>query len=162
MRKIKVVLLLFLAVAAYSWNVAWASNSLPQKVTLTVQAINEIAIGNHITILDIKTMKINSQGVKVINAVSTYSVTTNEINKKITGVLNAALPKDTHLKISLEAPNGAKRYHRVLLTDIPTDLVTGVTRTAESEKTIFYQFSAPESFQWVTPLTQVITLTITD
>jgi hypothetical protein len=162
MKKSIMATLLFISVTVSTWNVAQAFGSTSQAVTFSVQAVNEIAIARDLSITGIKTVTVNSQSIKVINAISTYLITTNEENKKITGVLNTILPKDSRLNISVEAPTGAISVGGVDLKNVPTDLVVGVSKVAEAEKVITYTFSAPVSTRLDTSLSQMVTLTITN
>ena len=162
MRSFTVLILLLLIAAIPSMSTAQALNGSSQTIDFAVEAINEIAITSHPTFLTINTTMINSRVMKIIDATSTYSITTNEADKKITGVLNFDLPEYTCLIISLEAPTGAKRIDNVLLSHVPIDLVTGITKVAESNKIITYQLRAPASTPWNTPLPETMTLTITN
>jgi hypothetical protein len=155
-------ILFLLLVAVSTWSVALASDNTSQIVTFGVQAVNEIALAGDLNITNENTVTINSQSVKVIHATSTYLITTNEEHKKITGVLNTVLPKDANLFIALEAPTGAVSVGGVSLKSTPIDLVTGVSRVAESQKVIHYTFTTPVTTQSTTPLSQMITLTITN
>jgi hypothetical protein len=157
-----VVALVFIILTANTWSVAQAIDSTSQNVAFSVQAVNEIAVAGDFNITNVKTAMVNFQSIKVINAVSTYLITTNEENKKITGVLNTILPKDSSLSISLEAPTGAISVGSVDLKNVPADLVTRVSKVAEADKVITYTFSAPVSTQLTTPFSQIVTLTITN
>lgn len=147
---------------ASTWSLAAANGNASQTVTFSVQAVNEIALAGDWNITREKTVTVHSQTVKIIEATSTYRITTNEEHKKITGVLNTALPKDSGLLISLEAPSGASSAGGVFLKSTPADLVTGVSKVAESQKMIRYTYTTPANVQITAPLWQMITLTITN
>ncbi len=144
------------------WSLAVANGNTSQNVTFSVQAVNEIALAGDLNITNEKTVTVHSQTVKIIDATSTYRITTNEEHKKITGVLNTVLPKDSDLLISLEAPSGALSAGGVSLKSTPVDLVTGVSKVAESQKIIRYTYTTPADVQITAPLSQMITLTITN
>ncbi|MGE5583241.1 MAG: hypothetical protein ACM3X9_12005, partial [Bacillota bacterium] len=82
--------------------------------------------------------------------------------KKITGYLKSGLPEDASLLIMLEAPVNATSMGKVMLTNMPSDLVTGVTKVAESGKLITYQFIVPATKQINTNIPDVVVLTITN
>ncbi len=147
---------------ASTWSLATANGNTSQTVTFSIQAVNEIALAGDLNITHEKTVTVHSQTVKIIDATSTYRITTNEEHKKITGVLNTVLPKDSDLLISLEAPSGALSAGGVFLKSTPVDLVTGVSKVAESQKTIRYTYTTPVNVRMTAPLSQMITLTITN
>lgn len=155
-------LVIMLSIIMSICNIVQAANFACQTVSFNVQAINEIATTGIPIIREIKTIMENSRPVKIIHVTSTYSITTNETNKKITGFLKTNLPQDIKLVIDLEAPSNATSIRNVTLTNIPSDLVIGVTRVAESGKIINYKLSVPVTMQLDTLFTDVIVLTISN
>jgi hypothetical protein len=162
MKNLILVSILLAVITASGWSVALANDKASQIVTFCVQAVNEIAVAGDWKITDIRTAMVGSQSVKVINATSTYLVTTNEEQKKITGFLNTSLPKDSNLSISLEAPAGAISAGGVDLKNTPVDLVTAVSKVADAHRVITYTFTSPVVARLTKPLSQVVTLTITN
>lgn len=153
-----VVLILVLGVS----GPAMGSNTATQTVTYEVQAINEISVSGNPAALVINTATAGSQPNEVTDATTTYAITTNETNKKITGAIDTAMPTDVTLKINLAAPAGATSAGDVTLSNIAANLVTGITEVAESGKTITYKLSALVTAGVVLSATKTVTLTITD
>ena len=143
-------------------NVALAASTSTQTVTFQVTAINEIAASGNPAPLIVNSATAGSQPAAAINSATTYAITTNEANKKITGVLDSGMPAGTTLIINLAAPTGASSAGDVVLTNIASDLVTGITKIAESGKTITYAFSANIDAGVIASSTRTVTLTITN
>ncbi|MCL6590894.1 MAG: hypothetical protein K6U80_13200 [Firmicutes bacterium] len=154
-------LFIMLVLAINFGCVSQAGTSIFQDVTFSVQAINEIAVNGPPRIKEIVTVIEGSRPVKMICAVSSYSISTNETNKKITGFLKRDLPADTNLVICLEAPANATSVGNVALTTMPSDLVIGVGKVAEKGKLITFKFKAPVSGQNLM-FSEIVVLTITD
>ncbi|MGE5581210.1 MAG: hypothetical protein ACM3X9_01590 [Bacillota bacterium] len=154
-----------LLIAVLLFNIggtALAGSFTSQTVDFNVQAINEIATSGAPVIKKIATTVANAQTFNVISAIATYAITTNETGKKITGYLKSGLPEDASLLIMLEAPANATSVGNVKLTSTPSDLVTGVTKVAESGKLITYQFTAPATRHMDANIPDVVVLTITN
>ncbi len=141
-------------------GVALAGSTATQTVTFEVVAINEISISGPASLTVIAATP-GSQPDEVTNALTTYNITTNE-TKKITGQLNANMPADVTLKITLQAPAGGTSIEDVSLTNVAKDLVTGITQVAEADRTITYKLSALVTAGVVASDTRTVTLTITN
>ena len=72
-------------------------------VTFTFQAIDEIAVTGSPT-LTINSAIAGQQPQPVVNTSSTYSISTNGTNKRITVSINKQMPANTTLEIQLTAP----------------------------------------------------------
>lgn len=138
------------------------ASSATQTVTYEVQAINEIAVSGNPAALVVSTATAGSEPDVVSDSTTTYAITTNGINKKITGAINTAMPANTTLEISLDAPTGATSAGYVALTAVAADLVTGISTLAESGKTIAYTFTAGVDAGVVASANKTVTLTIVD
>ena len=88
---------------------------------------------------------------------SSYGITTNEVNQKITASLDAPLPRGVSLSVSLGAPAGAKSKGTKALGTASADVVTGITAVSASELPITYTLSG--SAEKCGP--RVVTYTIT-
>lgn len=155
------VSLLFVALLAVSAAV-WAGNSTTQTVTFEVQAINEISVSGDPAKLTINTATAGAEPDAVSDASTTYDLTTNATGKKITAVLNAAMPADVTLTINMVAPAGATSAGAVTLTNVAVDAVTDITEVTASNKTITYGMSALVTAGIVANDTRTVTLTIVD
>ncbi|MCL6590273.1 MAG: hypothetical protein K6U80_10000 [Firmicutes bacterium] len=139
-----------------------AGNTGNQIVTFQVTAINEIATSGNPGPLTVNSAVAGSQPSSAIDSTTTYAITTNESSKKITGVLDSVMPANTTLKINLAAPTGATSAGDVVLSDVAADLVTGISKVAESGKTITYTFAADIAAGIIPPTIRTVTLTVTD
>jgi hypothetical protein len=143
-------------------SLAVAGNTAQQTVSFSTQPINEITLsGSNYLDLTATTATAGHQPSEVSDSSTTYSITTNERNKKITGHLNFNMPSYAILKINLEAPTGATSAGDVALSTTPANLVTGISNVSEVGKTITYKFSATvEGGMWFDE--RIVTLTLSD
>jgi hypothetical protein len=149
-----------LVLLAFGW--AMAANTDNQTVTLQVDAINEIAVSGDPGALVVNTATAGGEPDTATDNSTDYDITTNESSKRITGVLDSAVPANTELYIFLVAPTGASSAGDVLLTTSAADLVTGISTLAESNHTITYKFYASVAAGTVGSTTRTVTLTLTD
>jgi hypothetical protein len=160
--KRRIALLLCAALALSMGGVAVAGSSDSQTVSYEVQAINEIVVSGDPGALAVSTATAGSQPDEVSDASTTYDITTNGTNKKITAVLNTAMPANVTLKVALVAPTGGSSEGDVTLSNVAADVVTGITQKAEGSKTITYKLSALVTAGIVASATKTVTLTIAD
>ena len=139
-----------------------AGNTATQTVTFEVQAIDEISASGDPGDLTVSTATAGSEPDAVTDNTTTYAVTTNGSNKKITGEVDVAMPANTTLQVNLAAPTGGTSAGAVTLTATAADLVTAITETAESGMMITYSFSATVDAGIVASDTRTVTLTLTD
>jgi opacity protein-like surface antigen len=137
-------------------SLALAADSTTQIVTFEVQAVNDISVSGDPGPL------VTIAGSSATDNSTTYSITTNEANKKITGELDADMPPNTTLEINLAAPTGASSLGDVALSSAPADLVTGIGILSESGLAITYTFTADVGAGVIASDTRTVTLTITD
>lgn len=159
-RKVAAFLLAVLVLAASGITMAGVSSN--QTVGYEVQAINELSVSGSPGILTVSTATAGSQPDSVSNALTTYAITTNGTNKKITGAINTAMPDNVTLKITLAAPASASSINEVPLGTTPADLVTGISQLAENAKSITYKLSALTAAGVVASAVKTVTLTIAD
>ena len=118
-----------------------AASTVTQMITYEVKAINEISVSGPPATIVINTA---NAGVEpdTLSKSTTYAITTNE-TKKITGKLNENMPPGVTLKIKLAAPaGGSSPALPVTLTAAEVDLVTGVSKIAETGLAVTYTLSA--------------------
>ena len=139
-----------------------AGNTVEVTVTYEVTAINEISVSDNSINLTINAAVAGSAPTPVQDSSSTYAITTNGDNKKITGVLNTAMPSGVTLQVELTAPTGATSAGTVTLTGTAADLVTGISTLNESEKAITYTLSATSAAGIVESASKTVTFTISD
>ena len=133
-----------------------------QTVTFEVQAINELSVSGNPGALIINSANAGFEPIEVTDSSTNYGITTNGINKKITGEINSNMPANCALKISMAAPAGGVSTGHTVLSTIASELVTGISGLAESAKTITYSFSATIAAGLISSDSRTVTLTLTD
>jgi hypothetical protein len=142
-------------------GLTFAANAAQQTVTFEVQAIDEMSVSGNPGALTVSTATAGSEPDDATDNSTTYAVTTNGTNKKITGAINSAMPVNTTLQVNLTAPTVGSSAGAVTLTTSAADLVTGITQEAESGLTVTYTLSATVSAGVVASDTRTVTLTLT-
>ncbi len=140
-----------------------AANSANQTVTFEVAAIDELSVSGNPGALTVNTATAGSQPDAVTDATTTYALTTNAGTdaRKITAVLDTAMPANTTLTVTLGAPTGGSSPGAVTLTNAAADVVTGVDSVAESGLGISYNFSATVAAGVVASASKTVTFTLT-
>ena len=90
---------------------------------------------------------------------SSYGITTNETNQKITAALDAPMPAGMTLAVALAAPAGAASAGTRTLGTAAADVVTGISTVSASALPIVYTVSASASAP-VAPGSRIVTFTI--
>ena len=104
-----------------------------------------IAVSGNPAALKITAAIAGSQPTSISNSVTTYTVVTpNPANRtyKITAQLNAPMPANVTLTVTLAAPAGGTSVGPVDLDMTARDVVTGIPRQTNSTQGITYQLSA--------------------
>ena len=136
-----------------------AAQTATQTLTFQIDAINQIAFtGNPSLVINTAAAGADPSSV---TTVVTWSVTTNQSNAKITASLNAALPANVTLTVDLAAPSGATSAGAQSLGTTSVDLVSAITRVAESALGVTYTLSATAAAGVVASTTRTVTYTIT-
>lgn len=143
-------------------GLALADNIATQTVTYEVQAINELEVSGNPGALIVSTATAGSQPGSVTDSTTSFAITTNGTDKKITGALNTAMPAGVTLTANLTAPTGATSAGAVTLSNVAADLVTGITQKAENGKTIAFNMSATVAAGVVDSASKTLTLTVAD
>lgn len=130
------------------------------SVTFSFQAIDEIAVTGAPT-LTINSAVAGQQPQPVTDSSSTYSISTNGSNKRITASLSKPMPADTTLEIQLTSPGSGTSMSYVTLSTVAADVVTGISHVAAANRTIAYRFRATTAAGVLTD-SCTVTLTLTD
>ena len=162
MKSRKTLLIGILALLLLSAGTTLAGNTATQGVNWQVSDINELAASGNPGNLVVSSAIPGSQPSDALDSSTTYGVTTNGANKKVTGRIDSALPAGLTLKVYLAPPSGAASLGTVTLGVSASDLVTGITRKAERGMTITYTLSATVTAGIVPTGTRTVTLTLTD
>jgi hypothetical protein len=158
----KLVALGLMLLLAGMFGNAYAAGNTDQTVTYQVTSIDEISVSGNPGALIVNTADPGSQPTAVTDASTSFSITTNNSSRKITGSLDSAMPANTSLKVTLTAPTGGASAGQVTLNATAQDLVTGISTLAESGKTISYEFSATLDAGIISSSQRTVTFTIAD
>ncbi len=136
-----------------------ASAQATQTVTFQVDAINQIAFSGSPSLL-VNTATAGSAPTAA-SAAASWAVTTNQSGSKITASIGSAMPSGLTLTVNLGAPTGASSAGAQSLSTTSVDLVTGITKLAESGLSVGYGLSATAAAGVVSSTTRTVTYTIT-
>ncbi|HEY8174163.1 MAG TPA: hypothetical protein VIF32_00595 [Gemmatimonadaceae bacterium] len=131
-----------------------------QVVRFEVNAINQVAVSGNPAPLVINSATAGNAPAPVTGVGTTYAVTTNESNQKITASIDHALPSGVTLEVTLSAPTGASSVGAVQLTTAGADVVTGISSANASLLPITYRLSATAAAQMSAPEARTVTFTI--
>jgi hypothetical protein len=131
-----------------------------QVVTFRVVAINRVAVSGNPDALIVSTAAAGQEPTSATATGSTYAITTNEPNKKITASVDQPLPSGIVLEVALAAPAGASSHGSVVLTTAGSDVVTGISATTAGALPITYRLSASPAAQVTAPAARTVTFTI--
>ena len=131
-----------------------------QAITFSISAINQIAFVGSPT-LTVTTAAAGAAPSSISNATATWAVTTNQSGAKITASIPTIMPAGVTLSSSLAAPTGATSAGFKALTNVATDLVTGITKVAQAAMVVTYRLDATPAAGVVTAQSRVVTYTIT-
>lgn len=140
--------------------VAGTAGAQTQTVTFAVDAINQIALSGSPS-LTISTATAGSQPTSATSTGATWAVTTNTTNAKVTAALDSDMPAGLTLKVNVAAPSVGSSAGAVALTAAGVDVVTGVTKVAESGMAVTYTLDATVAVGVVASGTRVVTYTVT-
>ena len=119
-----------------------AGDTDTQQILFDIQVVNELVVDQASVTLTVNTA---TGGVPddAFDDATTYDVTTNESDKKITVALDSDLPAGLTLEIDMEAPTGASSSPQNLST-AAVDAVTGISQVSESDLIIAYTLSVDD------------------
>jgi len=140
---------------------AFAGPTAEQTVTYEVAAINELAVSAPTVSLIVNSVTAGLAPNVATDSSTSYAITTNETNRKITGVINSNMPSGATLSITLAAPSAAFSMGKQALSTSPVDLVGDISTLNETGKTISYELGATSAAGIVPSATKTVTLTIT-
>jgi hypothetical protein len=139
----------------------FASDTATQNVTFTVSSINDITVSGPPAAMTVTAGTAGGAPTSASDTSSSYAITTNESNRKITAQIDEDMPSNVALRVTLAAPTGATSAGAVTLSSAPADVVTGISNLNESGKGITYGLSATSAAAPVTSASRTVTLTVT-
>jgi len=140
--------------------VSLSAQTATQNVTVEVTAISRISVSGAAS-LQINTAVAGSAPTQATHTSSSYSITTNETNQKITGSLSSNVATGLTLQVSLAAPSGGTSAGYRPLSTEAVNLVTGITKLNESSRTISFTLDATAAAGVVPSSTHILTYTVT-
>jgi hypothetical protein len=130
-----------------------------QSVTFQVDAINQIAFSGSPSLV-VNTATAGSAPITA-TANATWAVTTNQTGSKITASIGSAMPAGLTLQVDLAAPAGASSAGAQTLSTTAIDVVTSITKLAQSALSVNYSLSATAAAGVVSSTSRTVTYTIT-
>jgi hypothetical protein len=152
-------ILLSMAVVAGA-TIAAIAQTRTKVVTFQVTAINQIGISGSPSLV-INSATAGSDPTSASDASATWAVTTNQSGAKITASINSAMPAGVTLSVNLGAPSGASSAGSQPLSTTAVDLVTSITKVAQSALGVTYSLAATPGAGVVASTTRTVTYTIT-
>jgi hypothetical protein len=138
---------------------AASAQTANQTVTFQVDAVNQIAFSGSPSLV-INTATAGSNPTSA-TAAATWAVTTNQTGAKITASIGSNMPAGLTLSIDLSAPAGGSSAGAQALSTTAVDLVTSITKLAQSAIGANYSLDATAAAGVVASTTRTVTYTIT-
>ena len=164
MKKITVIIAV-VALSAMVFQASFAQVSTSQSVILAVGSVQKISVSGNPAPL---TISGGVAGTNALTAVSDNSTTYSETHNgaaplKITAGIDVALGTGYKLEIALASAKGTSAGSTdISAATTAVDVVTGIARGADANKTITYTFSADADAGELASTTKTVTLTITN
>ena len=136
-----------------------SAQSATQTVTFQIDAINQVSLSGSPSLV-VNTATAGSNPTSATAAV-TWAVTTNQTGAKITASIGSNMPAGLTLSVNLAAPAGATSAGSQALSTTAVDLVTSITKLAQSALSVTYALSATAAAGVVSSTTRTVTYTIT-
>jgi len=151
------------AVGLLLTGLCWSAQAQPatQVVTFQVLPINVISFTGVPVVLTITTAVAGLNPTTRTVSTARWNVTTNQTGAKITASIPTNVPAGVTLSVNLAAPTGATSLGYKALSTVSTDLVTGITKRNQTNRTVNYRLAATAAAGVVPSQTRVITYTIT-
>ena len=143
---------------------AAGSDVATQHLTIGVEPIDEIRLSGIQPNLTIDTADAGSDPVATEADGGGYAITTNGEQRKITASLGAELPTGLILSMRMAAPSRGDAHSTGWqpLGVAPAEMVTGLSRVAESGIGVRYRLEASVDAGVVTARTETVSVTLTD
>jgi hypothetical protein len=138
---------------------AASAQTATQIVTFQVDAVNQIAFAGSPSLV-VNTATAGNQPAPA-TAAATWAVTSNQTGSKITASIGSNMPAGLILSVTLAAPAGGASAGIQSLSTTAVDLVTGITKVAQSAIGVMYQLDATAVAGVVSSSTRTVTYTIT-
>ena len=130
-----------------------------QTVTFSVVPLSRVAVSGPMGPIVVSAASAGSAPTSATMGGTTYAITTNESNQKISAALDQPMPPGVSLAVALAAPSGAASAGSTTLGTASADVVTGIFAVNASSLAIVYRLSATATAP-VAPGTRTVTFTI--
>lgn len=159
-----VLLVAVLALLALAADTGLSQNTASQSLSFTVSPIAEISVSGNPPPFVISNGTPGSDALSsVSDGSTTYSIVHNSAaNLRITAVLDVALPAGFVLQAALASSKGTSSSAVTIPAGTAVDVVTGIARGADANRTITYTFSADASAGELPTTSRTVTLTLTN
>ena len=136
-----------------------SAQTATQTVTFQVDAINQIAFTGSPSLV-VSTATAGSDPTSA-TASGTWAVTTNQTGAKITASIGSNMPSGLTLSVNVSAPSVGSSAGAQTLSTTAVDVVTGITKHAQSGMNVSYSLSATAAAGVVSSTSRTVTYTIT-
>ena len=136
-----------------------SAQTATQTVTFQVDAINQIAFTGSPSLI-VNTATAGSDPTSA-TASGTWAVTTNQTGAKITASIGTNMPSGLTLSVNVSAPSVGSSAGAQTLSTTAVDVVTGITKHAQSGMNVSYSLSATAAAGVVSSTSRTVTYTIT-
>ncbi|HEV7991519.1 MAG TPA: hypothetical protein VGP25_06810 [Gemmatimonadaceae bacterium] len=140
---------------------AAAQQMATQTVTFRVNPISELAISGSPAPIVVDAPRTSERRSYASVGGTSYAITTNEENQKISAALDHPMPNGVELVVALGAPSGATSKGVVTLSTHAADVVTSIPPGAARALPITYTLSASDLARRGASGTRIITYTVT-
>jgi hypothetical protein len=137
------------------------AQSATQVVSFRVNPISEIAISGSPAPLVVDAPRSSQQSATTTMGGTSYAITANEGNQRISAALNEPMPNGVSLAVSLDAPAGGASRGITALGTSARDVVTGIPAVAARGLPIVYTLNATSSARQGAAGTRIVTYTVT-
>jgi len=140
-----------------------AGNNSQQTVGFYIGEISELAVSGDPNVLRIETATAGDSEYITIDSSTTYSYTTNQASRKITGQITTGgdMPDETALFVSLQAGTGYTSAGEVSLNSTEAQTLATGGRGHGNARTITYRMTATPDAPSGDADSRVVTLTLT-
>jgi hypothetical protein len=132
----------------------FAADTAVQNIAFTVDAFSSIAVSGDPAPLGTVSHPSDSS--------TTYDVSTNGTNMRITAQLDSPMPTNVTLNVALAHPTGLSTSTAQNLTASPLEVVSGITTLSQTGLGVTYSLSAPASVAPSASDSRQVTLTVTE
>lgn len=137
-----------------------AATTANATITYTIGSIDSISISGSPGPLVINSATAGSAPTGAVDSSTSYSVTTNNTSRMVTGSLATDMPTGVSLSVNLDAPDGSTSEGDVVLSSTPICLVDGISNIFQGALGVTYTLTATVDASCVTGATNTVTFTV--